>query len=640
MAKKKERKQEEDNNEEQRILRKCKSRVDRAKEIRKGWELDYNVEEGESTFINRYGGSRAMVNLIASTIKTERPNLFFQSPTFYVRPKPGRKMPAAERITRVGEGVLSAIAAQDDHLKRAGQLALQQAFFRVGVLKVVYDPRMEPNPAAGEIIYKVGESGEPLIGPNQQPIPQQDPLTGQTLTEPAEVLTDEVYRWAWVDAASMLFPDEGPDMLKWTWIGEEIVVPLEDAKKDERFRPDVREQLVANRTANKIRGGREPRRRTDDEEELFEYIEYYDIRKKRLYIWADGQDHTGFLHNEPVPKWIDNDPYAILVLGEPIIGPEPCPWPVPVVRDWLLINEEYNLRRSQITEGAKRSARKILFEDGAFPDEEEARKALQDPGDMIAIRMNPGGVKQVFPITDPDLSGTIYKDVPLLLNDFRMTSGTTGARQADPSGDTATEATLVERAANLRESDAQEAIIRWMGAAGRKMFQCIKATLTLGMFIQLRELDDKELMEYAVRVYQFPPEIVTMLPGMKEAIRARLGQQKWLQVTRDQLNFEADVTIVPGTNRPANLDMERRQWLEFLRVIGAAPQLILSRELLRYTAEKFGMHDDRLLDELSMMAQKMIQVSANQAGRNQGGSSSGASPGTSTVLAGATGGSR
>jgi len=229
-----------------------------------------------------------------------------------------------------------------------------------------------------------------------------------------------------------------------------------------------------------------------------------------------------------------------------------------------------------------------------------------------------------------------------LQGDWRIITGQTGARLSDPDKGTATEASFVERAAGLRDADQQKAVIRWMSEAGRKMFQCLKATLTLTMWVQLREMNDSEFTQYAQRVYGLDPMMLKTLPGLKEAFRERHGTQKWLQVTREQLQFEADVTVVPGSTRPRNLDTERSSWMEFLKVLGAAPQLALSRELLRYTAEKFEVNDERLLDELTALAEKMVSVNANQAGRT-GGSSNGAGAGTtasSEILAAITGGAR
>ena len=614
-----------------------RNRVARAKEIRKNWEDDFEVDKGERFFLGQQtdltgGRSLLVINRFTPTVKTLRPNLLFQAPKFFVRPKSGRTEPVAERTAAIGEGVLEAIARQDDNLETAGGLAVTQGFFRIGTLKVCYDPRMEPNPQKGKPIIQT-VNGEPVLNELQEPVMVRDPLTGEVIREPDEVMTDEVYRWDWVDSANMLLPDEGPDQTKWTWIGEEIVVPLEDAKEDQRFSAELRGRLVANETARKLRPSSQTTRKGIERatgEEFLRYVELYDVRHKRFRVIADGQPFEDFLADDPIPDWIDNHPYALLILGEPILGPDPSPWPIPVVKDWLHPQSEWNIRRRQAMEGAKRSARKILYTEGAFPDEDEATKALQSPNDLEAAKAV--DINQVRVLEVPPLNLDVWKDLMALNQDWISVTGQPGARMSDPEKSTATEASLVERAASLRDSDMQKAVTRWLTQAGQKMLQCVKATLTLDLWVQLREMDDKEFKLYLERVFQVPMEMQDMMgkafPGLKEAYKERLGSQKWLAVTREELQFEADVTVAPGSTRPRNLETERADWFRFLEILGRAPQLALSPTLLRETAAKFGgTIDEKIVDELVALANKMVEVNANQAGRNQGGANGVSGPG-------------
>ena len=617
------------------------ARYTRALEHRKTWITTYRVETGERYVLGDQDAG-TVYNHLAATLRMSRPNLFFQTPKFFLRAQPKDREPVAERTAAIGEGVLESIARQDDHLEIAGNLAVFQAFTRIGVLKICYDPRMEPNPRAGEVVYQT-KAGEPILNAETQaPTPEINPLTGEPVLEPEMVLTDEAWRWRWVDAANMLLPDAGPDCTVWPWIGEEVVVPLAEAKVDPRFAKDLRKQLVAN-VESRLGKERTPGRPAPmgrAPEDLLHYVECYDHRTKQWVVWADGQPFDGFLVNDPLPDWLDDDPYAVLALGDPILGPVPSAWPKPFIYDWLDPQREYNIRRQQINEGCKRSARKGIYKDGAFADEDEAIKFMQDPDDMKFAKGDPDKVK----ILDvPTLSADVWRDLAALQTDWRIITHQTGARQADPDKITATESTFMERAAGLVDSDQQKAVIRWMSQAGRKMFQAVKTTLTLSLWIALREFSDAEFQDYATRVYGLDPMMLKTLPGLKEAFKARFGAQKWQQVTRETLQFEADVTVVPGSARPRNLDSERRAWMELLKILGAAPQLALSRELLRYTAEKFDVTDERLLDELTALAEKMVQINSNQAGRTQGGGGAAPSNGTTAapdILAAITGGMR
>jgi hypothetical protein len=617
---------------DQDLLARWKTRVARAQKIRKDWEVAYKVEKCERYFLGMQGdrgrGDQDTVfNHTWATIKTQRPNLFYTQPKFFVRSKPGRNNPTLERDAAIGEATLESVGKQDDNLKRAGSLGVLQNYFRIGVLKTVYDPRMEPNPRAGEPIYNVGDTGEPIVDELGQAVQMRDPATGEPLVEPEEVLTDEAYRYEWVDGTNMLLPDEGPDRSKWSWVGEEIVVPLEDAKQDTRFSKSLRSRLVANESTSKLKHAAPLRgdMASSDDEKL-RYYELYDIKQKRVRVLADGQEFEDFLMDEPLPHGVEDHPYALLLGWTPILGPEPSPWPMPHIRPWLDIQREYNIRRQQITEGAKRSARKGIYFDGSFDNADEAVKALQSPGDMEFAK---GTTPQMIPVMldVPNLNTDIWRDIPALQADWRVITGQSGARLSDPDSDTATEASFVERAGNLRDADMQDAINDWLSEAGRKMLQRIRATLTMDLWIKLRGFSDTEFQQYVERVYGKEVMLgIQFLPGLKEIYRERFGQEKWQRVTRESLQFEADVSVVPGSSRPRNLEVERSQWIQFLQIIGQFPQLALSRELLRETAAKFEYISERMLDELTALAQQMVNINANQAGRTQGGANASAQP--------------
>lgn len=632
-------KEDEDARERLERLAKWKTRADRAEKVRRDWETQYEVERCENYFLGKQTdrGLRQtdlILNHFLATVKVITPNLLFSQPKYYVRPRQGRQAPAGELRAAMGEGVLDFIGGQDQNLKRSAKLAVLQAFFRVGVLKTVYDPRMEPNPRAGEPMYDADDEGTPRRDESGAPQFKMDPLTGEPIVEPKDVLTDELYRYSYVDARHLLLPDEGADRQRWTWIGEQVLVPLAEAKSDTRFPVSLRDQFTANTSGTDARMGAYSHLKSVQQDEQFRYTEIYDHIGKRLIIWADGQNFEDFLVDELLPPGIEDDPYSLLCLGDPILGPVPCPWPMPFTRAWLDPQHDYNLTRQQISEGGKRSARKMVYDDGTFPDADEAVKFLQDPSDMGAAKVSDVMRPPVI-LGSPDVNGAIYKNIPLLQNDWRIITGQTGARQGDPESGTATESTFVERAANLRDAELQDLVTDWLAEGGQKMLQLVQGTLTLGVWVKMRGFSDKEFLKFAEHTWQVPQErlmvLLQAMPQLKPILMARFGEERWQMITREELTFEAEVTVAPGSMRPRNLDVERRNWFDFLKILGQFPQLALSRELLKETASKFEGINDRMLDELQALAEKMVNIQSNVAGRNQGGAENGGGAGSATA---------
>lgn len=620
-------------------LAKWKTRADRAEKVRRDWETQYDVERCERYFLGQQWdrgvkASDVVFNHFLATVKVITPNLLFSQPKYFIRPRPGRVAPAGELRAAMAEGCLDFIGGQDQNLKRSAKLSVLQAFFRIGALKMVYDPRLEPNPRKGEPMYESDEDGVPIKDAQGQSITKMDPLTGDPIVEPNEVLTDEMYRYTYVDARHLLLPDEGADRQRWTWIGEQVLVPLSEAKSDSRFPLTLRDQFTANTSGTEDTRGAYAHLKSVQQDEMFRYTEVYDRIGKRLIIWADGQTFEDFLVDDMLPPGIEDHPYALLFLGDPILGPTPSPWPLPFTRSWLDVQTEYNIARKQITEGGKRSARKIYYDDGTFPDADEATKAMQDSGDMTGVKVN-DVTRPPVTLPDPPINSDIYKNVSLLQNDQRIITGQTGARQGDPESGTATESTFVERAANLRDAELQDLVMDWLAEGGQKMLQLVQGTLTLGLWVKMRGFSDKEFLKYAEHAWQIPQErmmvLLQSMPAIKQILMARFGDEKWQMITREELTFQAQVTVAPGSMRPRNLDLERRQWLEILGLLGQYPQLALSRELMRETFAKYEGLNDRMIEELMSLAEKMVAIQSKVAGREHGGATNGGGAGSATA---------
>ena len=598
-----------------------KRRITEAREVRKDWEQTYKVEKCEEFYTGKQWKQEGprVLNHYQATLKVTQTNLLFENPRAIVRPKPGREM-TSTRKAYMAEELLTAIMKQDDNFEEATQLALLPAFFRVGVLKVIYDPTLEPNPNAEMNIGEMDGDGNPILNEMGEPSPMIDPMTGMPIVEPPFIVSDDTYRFEWVDAKCMLFPDAGPYMRKWAWIGEEVTVPLSEAKADERFPPELRMQFKSNvKKDNKYKEkSRQPAITGDDDYEdcqLFKYFELYDIKKKRWLCIAEDQDFDDPLIDDELPPGIEDHPYAILPGWTPIIGPEPCPWPLPYTYPWLDVQEEYNIRRDQQMQGAKRSARKMFYDDSTFADSDEALKALQSSRDMEGVKVQDVGRLPIIP-PEPNINAAIWSDTELLLSDFRIISGQTGAKLSGSSeANTATEASFIERASTLRDAELQKVVFRWLKTALKKMLQLVQATLTNGMFVKLRGMNEQEIANMAASVYGIPPEAIMLYPQMATYLINTFGQEKMEHVTREDITFEADIDIQPGSTRPRSLPAEKAQFLEFLQIIAQAPQLLMSRALLEELARKYEFLNPMIVNELQMMAQMMMMQNSVVAGR-------------------------
>lgn len=599
------------------------SRIRKMRKLREDWEKSYKVEKCAKFYLgdqwHNEKGPRVMNHYLA-TIRATLPNLLFDNPKPIVRPRPGHEQEARIKAA-VGENTLSQIMNQDDNFANAASLGLLQALWRIGVLKVIYDPKLEPNPSyAGPDTPKMAydKDGNPIADQSGQPQPLINPRTGKMVVEPQFIVSDETYRWEWINGADMLLPDAGPDSARWPYIGQEITVSLGEAKEDERFPEALRNQFKSNVEPEKKKRVKTRSKKGDEDEfeedQLFKYVECYDMRHRRWYCIAEDQEFDEFLIDESVPDGIEDHPYAILAGFLPITDPEPSPWPLPYTFSWLDPQEEYNIRREQQMEGAKRSARKVGYDEGTFDSAEEAIKALQSSRDMEAVKLR-DVMRPWIVVQDPGPPPNISQEVPYLLNDYRVIAGQPSAKLGTPDADTATEAAIVQRNSDLRDSDLQKAVAKWLKTALRKMFQLVRKTMTVSMFVKIRGMEDKEVQQFIQSRFGIAPEMLVYVPELKNYVIQTFGQERVEPITRETLEFEADIEVLPGSTRPRSLTSERAQFLEVLKIIAQFPQILLSRLLIEELFRKYEFVNPALIDELQVVAQQMMMATQTTAGR-------------------------
>lgn len=614
-------------------------RLQRARHLRQDWAAQWEVARLARTFTGeraRDGSEleRVIINRFWPTIKAQLPGLLHRQPKYFVRPSGRSAAQVTHQLSAQAEALLEQLMRQDQHFVIESQLALLQAFWAIGILKVTYTPTLEPNPQAGQARWLLGPDGLPQRDPmTGLLVPLTDPQTGAVQIEPSHVVTDELYRWRWIEWYRMLLPDEGPNPLRWHWIGEEICVTLAEAQADTRFPLALREQLRASGPVRPEALEAQWRPETslggadaDPRQQEVWYTECWDIAAKRHLIYAEGQafSQSHFLLEEDYPDGIEDHPYALLLGFTPLTDPHPSPWPVPHVWNWLGLQEEYVLRRDQMMQAAKRSARKIYYDNTTFADEDEAVASLQSSRDMEGIKLT-DILRPPVTLPDPSSPPEVARDLSVLEKDWRDVTGMPGERLGTPASPTATQAVLADRSAQLRETEMQSAVNLWLQRAGQKMWQLVRSTLTLAQWVTIRDWSEAEVQEYLRR--QFGPQAAMLLqvPGAREVFIQRYGRERWLPTTREQLQWEAEVQLQPGSSRPRTLAEDRQQTLQFLALLGQAPQLLLSRRLVQLLSDLFELGDEPLVEELVALGQQLMRQGGMGGGRT-GGASAGIPP--------------
>lgn len=268
-----------------------------------------------------------------------------------------------------------------------------------------------------------------------------------------------------------------------------------------------------------------PRRSEKAEDGYVEIWEFYDIDRGTISIFCDGSDK--FLVTPTEIPFAFGHPFVMLRNYE---IPEHF-YPMGELEAIEPLQMELNETRTQMMNHRKRFSRKWLYKESAF--DAEGRSALESDEDNVLVPViseeGLGGVVAPMPavISPPEF----YNQSSLITNDIDRISGISEyARGALPEiRRTATEAGIIQDAANARASDKLAIIEKAIADAARRLVMLAQQYMT---------------GEQAVRV------------AGKDATNV------WVDFDRDYIQGEFDFEVEGGSTQPVNESFRRQMALQ------------------------------------------------------------------------------
>lgn len=583
-------------------------KINDAKKVKEQWKKDFRValaydyRDGKQRPSDVPASEWITINKFYSNLLAELPTLYSVDPYFYVkvaRSYSVNPMDVAlfETRAKVRSAMLNYMK-KELNLKQKVRICILDAYFQFGVEKQIYYADMIENP----------DAGKPIKGEDNKNIKSE---SGEALLEPEKIPTNEAYKTIRIHPDDFLFDaDAGPLEDDWSWLAQKIVMPLDDAKNDERYKKSSREQVKATEVekdeADKEKKERKKGLAVEQEAAEAENVilwEIYDLKKKKWLVISEGLETDYMIEPDEVPVGTEKHPYSILRLG---ILRDNSPYPIPPATQWIDPQREYCDLRSKILTHRKRFNRKYEMVDQAFDEPDDAAEKLEGGGDGSILRRNGNWAgPAVFPIQDASLDQNHIQELIMLRHDFEDLA--TGANQQGSGAgiDSATESSIIEKRVTLREGDRLSIVMEFVTNIGRKLDQLVEAHLT---------------KDQAVKVSGPQGEAW-------EVIKAQ---------DYESINGEYEYTINVGATTPQLPEVERAQWIAFLGLLGNAPQLMMSKSLLNRSAEMHHIEDENLINELWNIGKMMMQM---QAAKMQ--AKSGSAPGVpspATFPASSTGG--
>jgi hypothetical protein len=549
--------------------------------------MGYEYWEGKQRPANVSEREWITINLIYSNLLSMLPSLYNTNPYFYVKlkrsfiPNP-MQIVLYEQKGRIRQSMLNYLK-EELKLKPKIRLSVFDAFFQFGIMKVFHQSEMIENPDKGNFL--IDEETEMIMF---------DTETKEPLKEPDEIPASDAYKVIRIHPDDFLVDeDAGPleDDIKWK--AHRIKEKLEDVKENKNFKKTTRNSLTGTEISDEIQKQREQRKKGSvytsqgkpEDADIVVLWELYNLEENQWMILAEGC-HDFLIDPEPVPKGIENDPFIDLRFTLR----DDSWYPIPPVSQWLDPQKDYCDLRSKLATHRKRFNRKYEAYTPALENADVELTKLEIGGDGTVIKKNqPQPV--VTPIADAPLDQTHMQELGVLRDELTLLSIGPNQSGSGKGVDSATEASIIEKRLQVQEGD-------WIGLVVD--------------FIQLVA----EKLDIQVQVH------ITKDQAIK--VSGPQGEYWELVKTTDYeaIEGEYEYSVNVGAMTPRLPEIERAQWIAFLNLIAGAPQLALSKRLLKQMSELFHIYDETLVEEIYNIAKQMMLGQLAMPGRQ------GSTPGT------------
>ena len=577
MAKKKAPK-ESANSTKSDLQKKWEERINRAKRFKEDdFMRPFKVELGRAYFEGKQNPGWAdnewlTINKIYSHVKAQLPVLYSIDPYFYIKLKKSYR-PDAEAVilmeqkAKIRQSYLNYLKGET-MLKEKARMAIQDAFFSFGVMKIHYCVEEKEN----------DHKGKPMLDDDGIEMEGED---GNMLVEPDYIPINERYELSWIHSDNMLFAESAEPLEgKWHWIAEKFIMSKEDLENNKWINRKVLKDTPTKslREANNSKLGtmQSAIKRGDDDsrpdQEYYVGYEIYDLdHKEWLILIEDAEDLAK--KPGPLPPGTEKHPYCFLRFTIR----DKSPYPIPPVSQALDPQKEFGMARSRLAVHRKRFNRKYTVSRAAVGvDVDEVVSKLENGEDGTCIVIDGADSRgAITAIQDAPLDQQNYLEINALTNDIVEMLPTSTESTGISSADSATQAALIDKRLEIKEGDMLSQVTDFVTDVARKLDQLVQAHI------------DKD-----------------------EAVKITGPQGEYWEAVKptdyEQIEGEFEYSVNVGATQPRLPQIERAQWLAFMQVLIQFPHLMTSKHFMEKMAELHGIEDENMVMELQQIGQNIM----------------------------------
>jgi hypothetical protein len=539
------------------------------------WERKFKCKklekyfEGFQSYENDDSYEPYVLNLFSATFAIKEPALLFKKPVFYVDPRPSSTnslSSSAYEWASNATDLLNTIAAYPDtNLGHSLEMAVIDAGSYFGVVEVQFKTDWETNPAKG------------------LEVTEQDPETGEEVST-GEVESDKIVTKEWIEVKRIpahrfrVGGNDCSELKKANWCGYYEFMRADEVKK---FKNSKKVTFSGNRTDEFYQGYNEDEEQMELAGDLVKVWKIWDLVEKKSFIMT---------HSERVVLY--EEPFEDLPLFPLRFKKRRKGWyPVPFAFDWKSPQDEINETREQVRSARRRARRLWTMREGAMaPDEMD--KIVSGPDGTIAIANSDAPLK---PVEYPPLDSSVGLTLQLSKDDFNIVSGTSAEQRGQSDRTTATQASIIDQRATIRDNRDRETVAQWICEIGMEILKQFRNFSTLPFMTKVAH--------DVGGFFQDVPDI----------------QAEWKAIQAEDLgDIEYQVDITVESLSPVANDQEKKKFMEYLAVISQYPIIATHPDLIMEAAFKLGYKNMKVVRafQQAAMLQMVGQISQNE---NSGG---------------------
>lgn len=572
-------------------------RIELANELWDDWDKTYRGSVNENYYLGHQhenptdsaGRLKYTINLCFPSVEIKMPALLFNKPHITVIPRPGIEDDPNSNFDvlseRLRDLVLTCISLEQSGFSDDVPLAVQETFYRFGVIEVGLSTNPAENPNADQLDVELPGDPDDDDGPDDEETAEAPEPKVNQLVYYKHIPADQVR----VSANSRT------NLRNADWIGYYETLNVEDIKANPYYEADARKEVEATHV---MKGGKDNTEDDKRQEGMAKVWTIWCNRTRMKYTFADGKEK----YLKAVP--FKGTPKLAMLSFHPILK---SPYPCPPMYNWLSPQDELNETREMQRVHRRRGTRRYLSRKNILSAEQKDMLRSSEDGILLEVE-DPNNT--IFPMLDAPLDRAVVTNVPLTKDDFRNISGVSGEQTGEADSPTATQANIVNINSLSRDNYYKSKVAKWLSRIFKLTVEVLREEAAVPIWIKANvDVDSPTAMQESALVFK-----------------------EWQKLSTSDLGtFDFDVHVSIDSLNDQGTMKERQDWMTFLGTVFGpqAPTILaMSPPLLKKTMNLYGIKNGKDIQNIQAAVEQIAKMQAIAAGQAAGEKAGKATPGT------------